>query len=336
MMVVPLAIIVASAGLFAAPSPVSVRYHTKVAAGQTPRLELVANEPLSKLIVRLTREDGHTVEEGFGPTGRGQTVTMRLDHEPGRHRYQGEITLAQGADERRLSIDFETQVTSPLQVEVDRRQVDLEAGRLVVKASRPVSEVLITVHAPGGAEPKQVRHAVSKPADEPFSVTFPVVADTARLDVKVTDVDGYYTGVSLLPWSLSIPHEEVAFARDKADIAASERPKLEGRLKLINEALARARSLGPVALYIAGHTDTVGEAVYNLKLSSARAAAIARHFRARGLRIPIFFEGFGEHSLAVATPDETDEPRNRRVDYILALEPPHLGGAAEARWKSLP
>jgi hypothetical protein len=45
----------------------------------------------------------------------------------------------------------------------------------------------------------------------------------------------------------------------------------------------------------------------------------------------IAFEGLGERSLLVKTADEVDEPRNRRVDYILALEPPAL---PFGEWKS--
>ena len=35
--------------------------------------------------------------------------------------------------------------------------------------------------------------------------------------------------------------------------------------------------------------------------------------------------GFGEDQPAVATPDETDEPANRRADYVLKVEPPSAG-----------
>jgi len=49
------------------------------------------------------------------------------------------------------------------------------------------------------------------------------------------------------------------------------------------------------------------------------------------------YEGFGEQSLAVATPDETDEPRNRRVDYILSVEDPPLKAAGfRPVWKRVP
>ena len=47
---------------------------------------------------------------------------------------------------------------------------------------------------------------------------------------------------------------------------------------------------------------------------------------------PIAYEGMGESSPIVKTGDEVDEPRNRRVDYILALEPPPLPSALS--WKT--
>jgi outer membrane protein OmpA-like peptidoglycan-associated protein len=135
---------------------------------------------------------------------------------------------------------------------------------------------------------------------------------------------GAFRSFSLFPWSVYIPHEEVNFATDSSAIAASEAPKLQASLTKIGDALAKHKDLGAIKLYIAGHTDTVGAAKYNLGLSLKRAQAIADWFRKNGLRIPIAFEGFGEQALRITTPDNTDEPRNRRVDYILSVEDPVL------------
>jgi hypothetical protein len=109
---------------------------------------------------------------------------------------------------------------------------------------------------------------------------------------------------------------------------------LDGSLKQITDAVRKHRELGAIKLFIAGHTDTVGATGYNLKLSQKRAQSIAGWFRSHGLRVPIFYEGFGEQALLVATPDETDEGRNRRVDYILSVEEPALKSATfHAAWK---
>jgi hypothetical protein len=38
----------------------------------------------------------------------------------------------------------------------------------------------------------------------------------------------------------------------------------------------------------------------------------------------------------VKTPDNVDEPRNRRVDYILSDDPPAYGGGLRPAWKRIP
>jgi outer membrane protein OmpA-like peptidoglycan-associated protein len=154
------------------------------------------------------------------------------------------------------------------------------------------------------------------------------------MELRVTDEDGFFNGIALIPWSVSIPHEQVNFDTDSDKIKASEEPKLQESRSKVREALARYRELGSVKLFIAGHTDTQGSANYNIDLSRRRARAIAGWFARHGLTIPIFFEGFGESSLLVKTADEVDEPRNRRVDYILALEEPNLKSKGHrAAWK---
>ena len=53
------------------------------------------------------------------------------------------------------------------------------------------------------------------------------------------------------------------------------------------------------------------------------------------MRIPVLYEGFGEEALAVATADETDEPKNRRAQYILAIEDPAMNVPFAAKWQRL-
>ena len=66
--------------------------------------------------------------------------------------------------------------------------------------------------------------------------------------------------------------------------------------------------------------------------SRRRAHAIAAWFKGRGLKIAIAYEGLGSSALLVKTGDQVDEPRNRRADYILALDPPKL--PAQSSWKA--
>jgi outer membrane protein OmpA-like peptidoglycan-associated protein len=227
----------------------------------------------------------------------------------------------------------------PLKVDLDKSRVDLAARKLELRMNKAPARVDLKVFGASGDAPllEHSQDLAGHAAGETMTVTWPDPGGAVtRLDLRAYDTDGLWVGFALTPWSVNIPHEEVNFATDSAVITRTEAPKLEASLELINKELARAQRQNPglhPSLYIAGHTDTVGNAAYNLKLSQRRAQAIAGWFRKRGVRIPVLFEGFGEASLAVSTPDQTDEARNRRVDYILGDGQPGLKPAA---WKRVP
>lgn len=67
-----------------------------------------------------------------------------------------------------------------------------------------------------------------------------------------------------------------------------------------------------------GHTDTRGTPAYNDVLSDNRARAVAQILVASGVAPErIRANGYGESQLAVQTPDETKEIRNRRVEIVI-------------------
>src|SRR5262245_6681832 len=66
---------------------------------------------------------------------------------------------------------------------------------------------------------------------------------------------------------------------------------------------------------VVGHTDTVGTAQANIDLGRSRATLIGDRLVAAGLDGTIVLvTSHGEADLLVQTPDETAEPRNRRVE----------------------
>ena len=212
-----------------------------------------------------------------------------------------------------------------LVVQIDKAKVDLKEHRLEVRLSRAASTITLHVVGDSGAVLADESHEFSgAPAGTPLVVAWtPTSAETvAKIELMAYDTSGYYAGVAIIPWSVRIPHEEVAFRTGSAQIDDSEKPKLEASFTKITEALAGHGDLGKITLFLAGHTDTVGSDASNFKLSQARAQAIAVWFKKRGLGVPIAYEGFGESSPAVRTADEVDEPKNRRVDYILSIDEP--------------
>jgi outer membrane protein OmpA-like peptidoglycan-associated protein len=226
----------------------------------------------------------------------------------------------------------------PPKVIIDRAKVDLPNHKLVVQMSHPAARVVVKVFGDSGAVLAEVERKFDGAAvGTPLEMTWTPSSAEAVVKVEVWgyDTKGYYAGIAIVPWSVTIPHEEVNFATDSDAIRAADVPKLQASLAKISEMAQKHASLGKVTLFVLGHTDTVGTEEHNLTLSRRRARAIASWFKAHGLSasLGIAFEGAGEKMLLVKTPDETAEERNRRVDYILALEPPPLP-SSELSWKT--
>ena len=232
---------------------------------------------------------------------------------------------------------------SPLKVQVDKTKVDLKQHRLEVKMSHPAGKVKIQVFADSDALlADEEQDFTGRPGGAPLIVTWTPSSDApvGRIEVHAYDAQGSWVGVELAPWFVPIPHEDVNFKTDSAEIDQPETPKLEAAYGKLDEVLAKDQAHGRmhpgITLYIAGHTDTVGSASHNLKLSQDRARSIAAWFRKRGVKLPIAFEGFGETSPEVKTADNVDEPRNRRVDYVLSDGPPTYSAAFKPSWKRIP
>jgi len=83
----------------------------------------------------------------------------------------------------------------------------------------------------------------------------------------------------------------------------------------IPSVLATIRERGMCAVSVIGHTDTVGDQESNEQLGLTRAKAIAQLLRQNGLKaLELTVTSHGERNLLVKTPDNTPEPKNRRVE----------------------
>lgn len=73
-----------------------------------------------------------------------------------------------------------------------------------------------------------------------------------------------------------------------------------------------------IDMSVIGHTDTVGAAELNERLALKRAETVADMLKAKGLKVhALTIESHGERNLLVKTPDNTPEPRNRRVEVSI-------------------
>lgn len=88
---------------------------------------------------------------------------------------------------------------------------------------------------------------------------------------------------------------------------------------IVDQAAANAKQGQTTQIVATGHTDTVGTASYNQALSVKRANAVRAVLVADGVPASeIQVSGVGKNDLAVPTADDVNEPRNRRVEILIA------------------
>lgn len=84
---------------------------------------------------------------------------------------------------------------------------------------------------------------------------------------------------------------------------------------LIPKIIADAHTRPAVDISVIGHTDTVANEPYNNQLALKRASKVSDLLSEKGLKAnSLSIESHGKKNLLVPTPDNTYEPRNRRVE----------------------
>ena len=93
--------------------------------------------------------------------------------------------------------------------------------------------------------------------------------------------------------------------------------------QVVADAAEEYQDTGAARIVVTGHTDTTASAAYNMELSQRRAETVANELIRRGVpATDIATLGRGEEELLVATADEVSEPRNRRVEILIAVPQP--------------
>jgi len=327
--------------------PVSFAIQGDVPVGKKPVLRVTAVTRVTDLRVELKRDDGKDFTMRQGALSKGQAVMLPIgDGAAGRATYQGSISAQIVGGERWTDqLSFETLVRAPVKVTYDAEHLDLDKHVLQFRLSRPAGSAELTVIGEDGKELGTGSATYKKePAETWLAITWTQSPDARvmMLKLQATSADGLTASVELIPWSVTVEHDDVNFNVDSAVIEPAEEAKLDASLSRIVEIVKRSERFLKMRLYVAGHTDTVGPDAKNRKLSLERARAIAAYFRRKGLTLPIAFAGFGESVLKVKTADNVDERANRRADYVLgpagAATPPFNGAYLKARaaWQQLP
>jgi len=320
-----------------APEPaIEISGQTRVLMGQgRPTVQVTALRPLQDVTVRVTLPGGTGKVIRLGNLGMGASREVPLPANPGR--WTARLEVRSRALREPEVFEVPVVVARPLEIVLSKDTVDLEEGRIVFTPSEAIARISLTVRGEGGAVLHQAEEERTSGPGAPVTVSFPRgLSGITSISLRVHDPDGFYNGVEIQPFFIEVPHEEVTFEFGKADIRPEEAPKLERTLQQVHEALAKFGSELKARLYIGGYTDTVGSRESNQDLSERRARAIASWFMAHGLHVRACYQGFGEDALAVPTPDETPEARNRRTIHVLAPQAPPVNRVfPRDRWTCL-
>lgn len=139
-------------------------------------------------------------------------------------------------------------------------------------------------------------------------VRFQQAMDEARKTVPQSDALVYQQGNTLV-----FRLKRINFQSGKAVIPDSSKPVLEK----VNSIISR---LDAEQVIVQGHTDSVGAADVNQKLSEQRAVAVADYLSSLRSGYPLQFVGYGE-TMPIASNETADgRATNRRVDLIVSVK----------------
>jgi outer membrane protein OmpA-like peptidoglycan-associated protein len=299
-----------------------------------PTITLSTGKSIKSAVLKVTRNDKRAETLNFGSIKAGGSKKVTLKAGLGRWQYEGTLHLKyRNGTGGELPVSFDVVVAGPLGMEAPYERMRLGEGHIEVKLGRAADRCQYTVWTEGNSPIQGELEFAGAPAGDWLLVdwsTFTHADVVLKIVIECYDTDGFSNGLELSPWKIEVPHEDVNFATGKSAIDGFEYPKVKEAVDQIKTTLRRYSDVLKVQVFVSGHTDTVGDDGYNKTLSEKRARAIATAFRKAGIRVPIYFVGYGEDKQAVTTADEASESRNRRARYIMAVHPPET-----AQWKKL-
>ncbi len=326
-------------GVASAQDSVKVEVIHTVYAPKKPTLVLKPRIAATSLDVKLLC--GSTEVTHSAPAAAGEPANIEIPVDLGQHSCTGSLAAQfEDGTQGNMPLQFLVAVQQAMQLRASAQDIDLEKRKMFVHVDRPVAQVELSVFGESGTRLGSA--AVGKMKTSPIELNWSQTDEKVlRLSVKATTNKGLSATLDLFPWAYQIPHKDVIFPSGSSMIPLREVPKLRDVLANIRAITRRfnREKIGfevPMALYLAGFTDTVGDRIQNQALSEERAKSLGAWFMGNGFRGPIHYQGFGENGLAVQTADGVSEPANRRAMFIIAADTPKETTLLPAsNWKQL-
>jgi len=188
---------------------------------------------------------------------------------------------------------------------------------LDAKPAPPVAAVPTTTPAPAKPRPapaaaptKQQKPVVARPVRvvrqpvRQIPQPNPAPTDTNTQAVTLPDASAFSKGAA-------VPLPNLYFTQSKAALLPTSRPTLNALARLL-------RQQPTMRLEIAGHTDNVGDAALNLRLSEQRARVVRQYLVQQGIdSVRLVARGYGSTRPVADNRDVQQRARNRRVEVVV-------------------
>ena len=208
-------------------------------------------------------------------------------------------------------------------------------GRLKdASTGNPIGALVIVEQLPDGrqtatvrANPETGEYEIKLRAGELYGLRAEAkdhISESQNLDLRTITADQIIEGrdfllqpirVARIAADASIRLNNVFFDFNKADLKPESTSELNRIVTLLNERPT-------MQVEIAGHTDNIGSAAYNMKLSERRAKAVSDYLVKNGIDAGrIVAKGYGKTQPLVSNDDEIDGREiNRRVEFRIVSE----------------
>lgn len=122
--------------------------------------------------------------------------------------------------------------------------------------------------------------------------------------------------VDSLKLGASYVFKNMVFEFDKFSIAASAKKELQQLVQYV-------KANTSLQITIHGHTDTIGDEIYNLKLAKNRARIVAEYLQSLGLsETQIIWRGWGGKKPIANNSTKGGRQQNRRVEFVITKKGP--------------
>ena len=313
-----------------------------IAKKQKPAILVKTEKKVVSLKLKLIRDDGQKINKNLKNLKINKTYELCFEQKIGTQAYKGDLAVVFiDGQSAKMPIDIEISVLDGnFAIVLDDNNLDLKKNKMTLNVDCPLKSLNIKINGSEGLideieknydPPLQKMSKLNLSYNNFAKDTVLQIAVLARCSNELFREHYFY------PWEYKVEHDEVNFNTDKHKILKSEIHKLDASYLAVHKAIKKYGKFAKPKLFIGGHTDTVGGRKYNINLSKRRARAIAKFFKSKGLKVDIYYIGFGEEALKVKTADCVDEPQNRRAEYIISMDEPSINTDSKVgSWIKLP